>query len=79
MHNSEKLCRREAEVLWNHRCNILCAGRSVLDIALDLGGASLRCATVHLESPVPGALASAPRKAQLSQACLATRVSHTAM
>ena len=47
-----------------------CTGRSVLEVALSVAGTSLRCATVHLESPTPGAPATAPRKQQLSQACL---------
>ena len=34
---------------------------------LSVGGAALRFATVHLESPVPGAPASAPRKEQLAE------------
>ena len=44
-----------------------CAGRSLLSVRLFVGGATLRFATVHLESPVPGALASAPRKEQLAE------------
>lgn len=39
-----------------------------------MSGTSLRCATVHLESPTPGAPATAPRKQQLSQACLSKPV-----
>ena len=44
-----------------------CAGRSLLSVRLSVGGTALRFATVHLESPVPGALASAPRKEQLTK------------
>ena len=43
------------------------AGRSLLSVRLSVGAAALRFATVHLESPVPGAPASAPRREQLAE------------
>lgn len=46
---------------------IWCAGRSVLTVALTVAGTPMRFVTVHLESPTPGAPATAPRKEQLAR------------